>query len=53
MQDNGKLLQQLQSGFKRNNLSKYQLKESTLTQNRYQDYLIEFSRSEYIIYIIL
>ena len=41
-QDNGKLLEQLKSGFKRTiNWSKYQTKVSTERQNQYLDFLID------------
>ena len=47
IQDNGKLLQQLISGFKRTvNWNKYQTKVSTQGQNQYPDFLIDSSFQE-------
>ena len=47
IQDNGKLLQQLLSGFKRTvNWNKYQTKVSTQGQNQYPDFLIDSSFQE-------
>ena len=47
IQDNGKLLQQLISGFKRTvNWSKYQTKVSTQGQNQYPDFLNDSSFQE-------